>query len=186
MTRIPTNNPLGGKAHLYLEKQPSKGSIHLKPREETLEFYPAGYTKVSPLNGKNRQSTLQSLYEIAVHHKAENILYPFDEFPYTLQLAHQRNNPKDPHAMYVVLRSPVPGSMIGHLDGCDLGYVPMRISEEVHKHMDLFNGGRILKIRANFHKKYYTCKVIFGYGQAFISSGDFGQTTRFIDLADEL
>lgn len=184
-----TDTPLGGIGKLYLEKKNSQGAIHLKPEEKTLELYPAGYTKNSSRDGNNRQAALKSLYEIAVNMGTQDMLYPFEEVPHNIKLVHQRNNPKDPYAMYVVIDAPVPGSMLGHLDGRDLGYVPLKVSEHVHKHGligGLITGGRILKIRANFHSKYYTCKVIFGYGDSPIGCSDFGQTTRFVDLVDEL
>jgi len=182
---LPTN-PLDSKASLYLKKLNKNGAIHLKPLEQTLEFYPAGYTK-SGRRGHSRQNVLQQMWELAVSLGTEDSLYPFDRISHNIRLVHTRSNPKDPHAMYVVLESPTPGSSLGHLDGRDIGWVPQRISEQIHKNEDMIMGGRILKIRSKFHEKYYTAKIILGYGKnSNIVGSDMGQSTRFADMMEEI
>ncbi len=185
MTMISPKNPLGSKASLYLTKEPKNGSIHLIPDEETLEFYPTGYTKVGN-DGKARQDVLKEIWNLSVSRRTENMLYPLGNNGYNIRLVHQYDNPKDSDALYVVIESPNINSQLSHLDGIDIGWCPMRISKEVHKNLGMIRGGRILKIRAEFHKKYYTAKVIFGYGKSGIISTDLGENSRFIDIMDEI
>jgi hypothetical protein len=73
------------------------------------------------------------------------------------------------------------------MDKNDIGWCPKRISQQVFRNIDIVKGGRILRIRANYHEKYYTAKVIFGYGDGttLVGSG-LGESTRFIDIAEEM
>lgn len=178
------DSPLGAKTRLYLKKESKNGSILLIPEEQTLEFYPVKYTKTGDIP-ISHQHVLQQIWDIAVSKQTENCIYPLDDVRYNIRLV-KFNSTKDPYKMRVVVKSPVPGSILSHLDGLDIGYCPMRISKEVHENLSMFNSGRILKIRAEFHKKYFTAKVIFGYGKSRLINTDLNESNRFFDMAEEI
>lgn len=179
-------SPLDSLAPLYLVKQSSTAGIQLDVNEHTLEFYPRGYTKFSDRDCAPRQHTLKKLWELAVSLRKEAELYPFGAVQHNIRLVPDVANPKDRHALHVVLEAPYKGSRLQHLDGFDLGYVPLRISKPIKRNIDMINGGRILKVRANWHKKFYTVKVMIGYNEKFKTLTDIGDTIRFTDMMDEM
>lgn len=178
-------NPLGSKACIYLEKKAKNGAIHLKPEKYTLEFYPTGCTKYSPsLNGA--QVALKALWNLAVVLRTEDQLYPFKKIDHNICLVHQRDNPEDKHAMFIVLVASTVGNLMYKLDGLNIGWCPKCISKQIYENLSIIKGGRILKVCSVFHKRYYTAKVVFGYGESELIGIDLGESTRFIDIMDEI
>lgn len=184
MTEKLISSPLGELSVSYLKKDSKHAGILLKPDEFTLEFYPKGYTQFSQRQGVKRQENLEKLWQLAVSIKREDTLFPFEGIPHTVELVPEPNNPKDPHALVVQLKAPFTGNKLEFADEFDLGYVPARICKNLKWKM--FTGGRILKLRTNWHKKYYTAKVVLGYNNVFQGMSDYGDTSRFIDIAGEM
>lgn len=186
MSQKITKSPLAELGVSYLIKDSAHAGILLDPDNYTLEFYPKGYTQVSDRDNRNRQLTLKAVWELAVTMGKEEMLYPFESVQHNIKLIHDRHNTVDKHAVRVILECPFNGSRLQHLDGMDLGFVPQRISKQLCARLSMINGGRILKIRANWHKRYYTAKVILGYEGKFSTFTDFGDTVRFTDIMDEI
>jgi hypothetical protein len=177
---LEAETPLGSLARLYLKKTSSNAGILLDPETYTLEFYPAGYTQISKRDKVSRQIIYQKLWEKAVSDRQEDETYPLSQTKHVLKLVYDPYNSKDTNAVQI---------LIGLPNSCDLdidlGFIPKRISKVVRKNIDMFSGGRILKVRANWHKKYYTAKVILGYNDVFATTED-SYTERFIDMMDEI
>lgn len=170
---------------MYLVKSSKHAGIYLNPDECTLELYPKGYTQLSYKDARPRQVTLKKLWEQAVMMGTENQLYPFGTISHTISLVPDPNNSYDKNALQVILHwNPI--ETFPNLNGKDLGFIPSRISEVVNKNLEMISGGRILKVRANWHKKYYTAKVILGYNGVLEEFSGQGSSVRFLDIMDEI
>lgn len=176
----PKNSPLGNKSLAYLTAKPESASILLKSREQTLEFYPAGYTKPSSFMRVSRQVNYMLAYELAVSNNREDKLYPISSSDYELEIRHVENS-HDKYACLIVYKP----NESSHLASWDLGYVPKRISKEICQNLNLINKGYILKVKANFNKRLYGCKVIFGYGNTFKAEDNSDLYSRFVDILED-
>lgn len=184
ITRQIINNPLGEYGHLYLEKKNSQGAVHLIPDKQTLEFYPTGYTKYSAYNAAPRQQCLEKLYKLAVTMDTEEGLFPFQGSAHNVVLKPVNDIDEDKYAIRVILTGL--GRMEAFQD-VDLGWVPKRISRALRPGIRLIRNGRILKIRKDWHDKYYTCKVIFSYGDTdTLLVHDQDMPSRFTDIMEEI
>ena len=184
---ILTKNPLGSYGKIYTVKKNSNASIYLNTDAKTLEFYPVGYTKHSDKDYLPRQNTLKYLFEQAVSINTEQQSYPLDSIPYNLKLVHIHDNASDQYALRVVIDCPHVDSKLHHLDSKDIGWSPKRISRNLTLGNNMITGGRILKIKNNWHNKYYTCKVIFSYGiNSPFRNNNSECIVRFINIMDEM
>lgn len=179
MTKEKTSSPLGDKAQLYTVKSSSRGAIMDHPGEGYLEFYPSGYSKDSRRDGQPRQHIHRQIYEAAVARKTEEKLYPFDNVEHTLQLIPDIKNPVDPNALWVVLHSP--HGILRQCHDMDIGFVPAEIAPVLKANLDKIIGGQIYKVRANWYKKFYSCKIILHYGDSPLLSED-PSLGRFADI----
>ncbi len=184
MNQLTKNSVLGNQSSLYLTKSNERGSILDMPSKGLLELWPAGYTHPSNRDNQSRQSVYADLWERAVVDCTENDLYPFGKEGHNIVLEPDPNNEHDGNAIHVVFKA-APGSPLAHLDGRDLGFIPKKINTMILKNMDMINGGRILKVKSNFHKKYYTAKVILGYNDTTFSPLSKSTINRFRAILDE-
>ena len=161
MKTMKNKSPLGDKAPFYIKKSVSRGAIQDHPEEGWLEFYPAGYSHVSRRDGVARQIRHKNLYQHAVHYRTENRLYPFKLIEHDIELVPDKTNPVDKNAMWVILKSKF--SEWRDLNNTDLGFVPREISQVIRNNIQKITGGTIYKIKSDFYKKFYTCKIVLFY-----------------------
>lgn len=177
-------SPLGSQSQFYEVKTKQNGGIQDTPTKGTLEVYPAGYTKFSEKDDEHRQDLYQKLWEESVTSHSEEKLFPFGKKDHWIELVPNPENKFDPNAIHVVFRA-TPESPLAQLNGRDMGFIPMKISKMLKKNIKLINGGKILKVRSNFHKKYYTAKIVLGYGDTTFSSLDKTTMARFTAILNE-
>jgi len=178
---------LGHASQLYRSKRNETGSILDSPEKGLLELYPAGYTKPSNRDGQSRQELYKALYEIAVSKGAEGNLYPFEKDTHNITLLPDPSNPFDEHAVHLILEVSNVNSPLYHLNGRDLGFIPKKINQNILRGIDIFNGGRILKVKCNYHKKFYGAKVILAYADTHFDArpGMVMSLSRFADILEE-
>ena len=180
-------SPLGNDSQLYRDKKSETAGIIDAPEVGTIEMYSAGYTKHNR-TGQSRQEAHLILWSAARQlGKSPTTLWPFNSSQYKIELVPDITNEFDPNAVSIIfsgeLKMPE-GSTIfkGNLD---LGYVPMRISKHIKANLDKINTGKVLKVRSEYHGKYYTTKVIFGYNNTtFDSNITPVDLIRFRDLVE--
>lgn len=184
-TRMTLTNqsPLGSASQFYQVKKQSQGSILDIPNKGLLELYPAGYTKMSYRDNISRQDTYKRVYELAVQNTVEDQLFPFGKDDHNIELVPDPESPYDTNAIHVILRTS--GGPLAELNGKDLGFIPRKINQNILQHIELIHGGRIYKVRANFHKKYYTAKVVFGYGANTFGKLSLSSMARFASILEE-
>lgn len=173
------DSPLGDKSMLYLEKTKSRGSIQDHPDEGYIEFYPSGYSHSSRRDNENRQVVQQAIYQAAVSYHTEAQEFPFEKIDHSVYLLPDVENPVDPNAMWVILDAP-------NLRNChnrDIGFVPAEIAQALKENINRITAGRIYKVRADWHKKFYTCKVVLYYGKIPVT--DDPSLGRFADIIME-
>lgn len=182
---ITTKSPLGDRSQLFSDEASRKKGILDIPNEGLLQIYPRGYTKPSPRDdGHNRQIVHEFLFHHAVVLKTENDIYPFENHAHTLELIRDLKNPKDRFAINIIMHAP--HGLLKDIDGADLGFVPKEISAVICKNIDMITGGKIYKVRSNWHKKYYSAKVVLFYGQTIPECTDLNNLQRFSDLLTEV
>jgi hypothetical protein len=167
----------------FREKTRKTGAILDNVDDQLIELYPAGYTKPSKQDGANRQKVHELLFKAAQELGTDGQLFPFDACYHNVILVPEPENQYDPHAVRVVLQSH--GGRLSIAHGKDLGYVPKKISRQIAQNIGLFTEGRVLKVRENFHDKYYTTKVMLGYGNHQFISRTERSLERFIGLLEE-
>jgi hypothetical protein len=180
---------LGSQSQLYREKRAETGSILDIPEKGLLELWPAGYTHTSNKGDYHRQDVYKMLWEAAVSHSVEDHLYPFGKDNHKVIVEHDPTNNFDENALQVYLVTtdctpfviPKPGMP----NKLDMGFIPKKINKIVLKNIDMLNSGRILKVRANFHKKYWTAKVVFGYNETTFSPLSVVTMNRFSAILEE-
>lgn len=156
-----------------------------QPNKGILELYPAGYTKPSTFDKVSRQEVHKAIYRIACDFGTEDQLYPFGKTgTHNIELVPIANNLYDPNATMIRLIAD-PNSLLGHLNGRDLGFIPMRISEMVKRSIAMFTGGAILKTREEVFGKYCQCKIILSYGEVKFASLDRTARNRFAAIMGE-
>jgi hypothetical protein len=165
----------------YWEKKSSQGRILDQPELGLLEFYPAGFTQ-SNESGESRQKGHRILYGAAVSTSKECWLFPFEDDAHKVLLIPEPSNPHDPHAIKVICEGS--GGVLAGLS-LDLGYVPARINKFLHAAEDLINGGRVLKVQAGVHQKYWRAKVILAYNHASFESLLEEEMERFARLVED-
>jgi len=163
LTRTATS-PLGSASQLYRTKKNETGSILDQPERGLLELYPAGYTKPSNRDNCSRQDLYKQLYELAVSLGTEEHLYPFEKDSHNITRLHDPRNIHDMNAIHLILDIASIQSPLLFLSGRDMGFIPRRINANIIIRMKLINGIRILKVKCNFHKKFYGAKVVIAYG----------------------
>lgn len=182
-----TTSVLGDLHRLYngtRSKGKSAGILD-RPEDGLLEFYAAGYTKRSPRDNLNRQVLHQALYEAAVTLGTEEDMFPFDEHDHEVVLIPEPDNNFDQYALQVVLRANT--GPLSNMPGADLGYVPQKISRVLKNNLDMITGGRIYKVRTQWHKKHYTTKIVLAYGDSHFSKTTVDESlNRFADLLVEV
>lgn len=182
MTRK-TTSPLSSLSVYFREKSAKTGGIMDNVDEQCIELYPAGYSKPSRQDGCSRQKVHEMLFKAAKELGTHEQLYPFDAFAHNIVLVPEPSNQYDPHAVKVILNSQ--SSLLAQAHGMDLGYVPKKISRMVATHIRMFGEGRIYKVREKFHDKYYSAKVILGYGDHKFISHVEKSLERFVDLLED-
>lgn len=169
MTQMVKDNPsiLGPKARNYTSRSAQNGHILDIPAEGILELYPAGFTKSvghGQWGGANRQVIYRTIYETALKLKKEEQDFPFGKGAgHYIELEPEEGNPHDPNATSIILYADK-GHPLQHLDGADLGYIPMRISDVVRANLKMFRHGRIVYVRNMIHKRHYGARVRLYYG----------------------
>lgn len=182
-TRKMITSPLGGMSIYFREKTRQTGAILDNVEDSLLELYPAGYTKPSKQDKVSRQKVHELLFKEAQKLSTEGQLFPFDACYHNVILVPEPDNGFDTNAIRIVLQAH--GGQLAIAHGKDLGYVPKKISRQVAQNIALFTEGRILKVREKFHDKYYTTKVILGYGNhKFVSHAE-QSLERFIGLLED-
>lgn len=181
-----TMNPsvLGSLSEFYRTKSQQRGSILDLPDRGQLELYPAGYTKPSERDNCSRQDIYKELWQAAVVLNTENESYPLGKKGHNIILIPDPSNEHDPNAIHVILQT-AEGTPLSHLNGKDLGYVPKKINIQILQNMNMINGGRILKVRSKFHEKYWTAKIVLGYGDMTFSAVSKTTLNRFAAILDE-
>lgn len=178
-------SPLKDASVLYQTKKSERGSILDVPAKGTLELYPAGYVHFSERDQTRRQDLHQAIWERAISVGSnDGDLYPFNRKTHRIELVPDPSNAYDEHAVHVILRTRSDGVLDG-LDGRDLGFIPKKISKYIAQNILMFNGGQILKVRANFHKKYYTTKIILGYGNTTFTNMSRTSINRFKSILEQ-
>jgi hypothetical protein len=181
MTETKTRTPLGDKSSLYLTKSKARGAIWDHPDQSYLEFYPSGYSHSSRKDHQSRQIVHQALFEAAVQRGKEEEEYPFEGIEHTLELVPDVQNPVDDNALWVILHSTHPA--LKHCNGKDIGFVPKEIAPVMKRNLDLIKEGKIYKLRPNWNKKFYTCKIVLNYGELIVV--DDPMLNRFADIIME-
>jgi len=178
-------SPLGLSSQTFQEKKNSKGAILDQPDRGTLELYPAGFTKPSLMDGVSRQQVHKAIYEQAQKLGTSEDLYPFGKTgTHSIQLVPLHDNEWDPNATMIQLVADS-DSPLAHLNGRDLGFIPLKISSLVKRNISMFTGGAILKTRAEVYKRYWQCKVILSYGEAQFAPLDRTARNRFAAIMGE-
>lgn len=187
MVRTRKTSPLGHASQLYRTKRNETGSILDVPEKGLLELYPAGYTKPSNRDSLNRQDVYKQVYESAVMKGVESNLYPFEKDSHNIILLPDPNNPYDTNAIHLILEVKDTSSPLYDLNGRDLGFIPKKINQNILQGMEIINGGRILKVKCNFHKKFYGAKIVFAYGETNWCSRPGGtmSLSRFSDILED-
>lgn len=175
---------LSSLSPFYTLPNPKNAGILLKPIFKTLEFYPRGYTEMSIKDGINRQDTLKYLWDLSVFNSTEEEDFPFSQLDHNIVL--ECINFLIPNCIRITIQSSNPQSRFFPLHNRELGWVPQRISRVLSQNLDMITGGRILKIKANWHKKYYTSKIILGYDGKFQACGGRKDGARFSNIMDEI
>jgi hypothetical protein len=164
-----SKSPLGSLSPDYRVRTSAGGHILDMPRVGLLELYAAGFTKNSnmtgPLRGVSRQVTYRTMYEIAMNIRKSQKEFPFGRGnDHGVMLVRDAENEYDSHAVHLKLWAQ-PGHPLHKMDGADLGYIPMRISEQICKHLNWFHGGKILSVSKGIHKKYYGARIQLHYSE---------------------
>ncbi len=182
-----TTSPLGSASQLYRTKKNETGSILDMPDKGLLELYPAGYTKPSNREGISRQELYKQLYELAVALGTEDHLFPFKKSSHNIRLLHDPLNPYDINAIHLILEVTDDEDPLKKLKGRDLGFIPKRINQNILRGFKLINGARILKVKCNFHKKFYGAKIILAYGNTHFNTriGGSMSLNRFRDILED-
>jgi len=188
MTTIKRTSPLGSASNIYLVKSNEHGAILDQPAKGLIELYPAGYTKPDR-DGESRQKSYGIIYNTAVSLETEENLYPFKKETHKLVLLPDPLNPFDARAIHIILRANNK-SPLHRLDGADLGFIPKKINTYILNALTnpdkvQLLSGRILKVKANFHKKYYSAKVIFPYGGNSFDRASTISLSRFSHILEE-
>lgn len=183
--RIEEISILGDVSKYYQTKTQEGGGILDEPHSGKIEMYPAGYTKPSNRDNRPRQSVYQALWETAVSQSKESELYPFGIEGHNVEIIHDPNNPHDKNALHLILRVGENSKLPRTLDGADLGFIPKKINQQILKKVDEIHGGRILKVKANFHGKYWGAKVVLGYGNTTFNALAPTELGRFRGIMDE-
>lgn len=183
LTRLANESPLGDASQFYQVKKQSQGAILDIPDKGILELYPAGYTKPSNRDGISRQETYQLIWEAAVQLQSEEELFPFGKDNHNVRLLHDPENPYDKNALHLILEAK-DGPLVA-LNGRDLGFIPKKINQNVLRGINLIHGGRIFKVRSKFHTKYYSLKVVLGYGANTFSKLSVTSLSRFAAILEE-
>jgi hypothetical protein len=184
------SNPsiLGPKHPQYKTRTAQNGHILDLPEEGILELYPAGFTK--PVNsgerkGVNRQVVFRELWEIALRLEKEAKDFPFGKHQgHYVCLEPDEENPADPNAISLMLYADI-GHPLRHLNGADLGYVPMRISDVVKANLNMFRDGKIKYVRNAVHKKHFGARLVLKYGDQALSASRTLVAKRFRALMEE-
>jgi len=175
---------LGDASQLYQVKSNAQGAILDQPERGLLELYPAGYTKPSNRDNVSRQEVFKSIYELAVSKGIEENSYPFEQNTHNITLLPDPANPFDKNAIHLILNAPK-GSPLNFLNGKDLGFIPKKINTNILRNIELINGGRILRVKCNFHKKYYGAKIIFAYGPNTFEPASTLSLSRFSAILED-
>lgn len=177
-------SPLGDLSKLYLTKSSSGGGILDVPSRGIIELYPAGYTKPSNRDGCTRQHVHKALWEFAVSKNMEETAFPFGQGSHHITLLHDPDNQFDKNAIHLILNTPV-DSILRPLHGKDLGFIPMRINAQLLKNIETIGSGRILKVKSNFHHKYYAAKIVLAYGNTSFDPPSTRSLSRFSAILED-
>ena len=179
---------LGPKAREYTTRSAQNGHILDIPAEGVLELYPAGFTKPvgkGQWKGTNRQAVYRTIYETALNLQKEGQDFPFGKGSgHYVELEPEESNPHDPNAISVVLYADQ-GHPLHHLDGADLGYIPMRISDVVKANLRMFRHGKIVYVRNMVHKRHYGARVRLYYGDQCLPKSKSLLSKRFRAIMEE-
>jgi hypothetical protein len=158
MDRIIETSPLGSLSHDYLTK--NRHGILLRPKDYILELYLRGEKDISPIDKEYRRKLIRYLWEITVTMNKEEQLYPLNTIPHNLKLICDSKNLN----VYVTLNM-LPTNKIKIPNEVDLGYIPSVISNVIKNNISTITGGKILKIKTDWHNKNYIIKVVLYYGK---------------------
>lgn len=174
-------SPLGSQSRFYQPSSNANGGIIDDCERRKLEFYPAGYTHKSQINGEYRQERYKKIWELAVHNNVEKNLIPFNKKDHYIELVPDTQNTYDKNAINLILRANS-RSVLAALDGTDLGFIPMKINQSIARNLSMIKRVSILKVRDQVHKKYYSVKLVIDYGD----KNDFDLVTdRFQMILEE-
>ena len=155
------SSPLGSLSVYFKESSAQTGGIKDCPTQQCIELYPAGYTKPSKITGESRQEVHKLIWTAAQQLGKEELLFPFEGLEHNIKLVREPENAYDKFAVRVMFTSSDPKLALIH--NRDLGYIPRKISKQIFTNLASISGGRILKVRENFHDKYYTTKIVLSY-----------------------
>lgn len=153
-----------------------KASAHIydNTHDNTLEFYPAGYTQkfIRKVVGKDyceevrRQEFFKRLYDHAEHIGKADAIFPFKGYEYKIELVPEPDNRYDIYAMKVVFSTP--NENIKYWNDYSIGYVPAKINQKILINLEMISDIAIHSVSDCLNDRFYCARLAVGYdGKTF-------------------